>query len=76
MTSRPDREREETVSAASSLAVPGWTLTTLIGFLTSALIAESSQVLSDFGGTIKRLVPRASLPGGAQPADVGGLRRA
>jgi predicted PurR-regulated permease PerM len=117
MVARPDREREETSSAASSVAVPAWTLTTLVGFLTfllfvyaihwvllpiivagviayictplidllsrygprtlmavavflallaisaglallglPALIAESSQVLSDFGGTIKRLV--------------------
>ena len=117
MTSEPDREREETASAASSAAVPAWTLTTLVGFLTfllfvyaihrvllpfivagviayvctplidalsrygprtlmavavflallaisaglallglPALIAESSQVLGDFGGTITRLV--------------------
>src|SRR5262249_7499679 len=117
MTSEPDREREETASAASSAAVPAWTLTTLVGFLTvllfvyaihrvllsfivagviayvctplvdalsrygprtlmavavflallaiaaglallglPALIAESSQVLGDFGGTTTRLV--------------------
>ena len=37
MTSEPDREREETASAASSVAVPAWTLTTLVGFLTFLL---------------------------------------
>jgi hypothetical protein len=33
MTSKPDREREETSSAASSVAARAWTFTTLIGFL-------------------------------------------